>query len=135
MTTEEASAFCRALRSDAPSLPDHAQIFAPFIGSWDLVVRWYGEAGRVTRTEAGEWHFAWVLEGRGIQDVWIVPPRARRARGRLYEYGTSIRFYDPALEAWQSTWSAPCMASCAPSPHENWAAWWFWKRRRAPRRP
>ena len=107
MTTEDALAFCRALRSDAPSLPEQAQIFAPFIGSWDLVVRWYDEAGTVIRTEAGEWHFSWVLEGRGIQDVWIVPPRAQRASGPLYEYGTSIRFYDPALGAWQSTWIGP----------------------------
>lgn len=107
MVLEAADAFCRALRSDTSSLPEPAQIFAPFIGSWDLVVRWYDEAGHVSRTEAGEWHFSWVLEGRGIQDVWIVPPRAQRASGTLYEYGTSIRFYDPVLEAWQSTWIGP----------------------------
>lgn len=107
MASDEAQAFCRALRSDASSLPEHARIFAPFIGSWDLVVRWYDEAGHVSRTEAGEWHFSWVLEGRGIQDVWIVPPRAQRASGSPYEYGTSIRFYDPALGAWQSTWIGP----------------------------
>jgi hypothetical protein len=107
MTSEEARAFCCALQSDASSIPEHAQIFAPFIGSWDLVVRWYDESDNLTRTEAGEWHFSWVLEGRGIQDVWIVPPRAQRASGSLYEYGTSIRFYDPVLEAWQSTWIGP----------------------------
>jgi hypothetical protein len=107
MTTKEAHAFCRALQSATSSLPEHAQIFAPFIGSWNLVVNWYDDVGNVVRTEEGEWHFSWVLEGRGIQDVWIVPPRAQRASGSLYEYGTSIRFYDPALDAWQSTWIGP----------------------------
>ncbi len=107
MTQGFPNSFCLALQSDGPALPEHAQIFAPFIGSWDLVVRWYDGAGKLSRTEAGEWHFAWVLEGRGVQDVWIVPPRAQRNSDTLYEYGTSIRFYDPELDAWQSTWIGP----------------------------
>jgi len=64
--------------------------------------------GKLNREERGEWHFSWILEGRGIQDVWIVPPRVERSGGAdLYEYGTSLRFYDPALKAWQSTWIGP----------------------------
>lgn len=51
------------------------RLFEPFIGSWDLDITWYGH-GAVTRRAKGEWHFAWVLEGRAIQDVWVVPPRA-----------------------------------------------------------
>jgi hypothetical protein len=95
-----------------PDLPAEQQIFAPFVGSWDLLVTWYDEGGAVRRQERGEWHFAWVLEGRAIQDVWIVPPRAERAGSRdLYEYGTSLRFFDPALGAWRSTWIGP--ARCA----------------------
>ena len=88
MSSEAERTFARALQSGSSSLPERAQIFAPFIGSWDLVVRWFDEAGALTRAEAGEWHFAWVLEGRGVQDVWIVPPRTQRARGSPYEYGT-----------------------------------------------
>jgi hypothetical protein len=107
MAPKPPNAFARALQSDAPSLPDHARLFAPFIGDWDLLVRWYDEAGGLTRTEAGEWYFSWVLEGRAIQDVWIVPPRALRATHPPYEYGTSLRFYDPAADAWQSTWIGP----------------------------
>jgi hypothetical protein len=31
-----------------------------------------------------------------VQDVWIVPPRANRlGRNDLYEYGTSLRVFDP----------------------------------------
>jgi hypothetical protein len=37
-----------------------------------------------------------------------VPPRPERAQpGDLYEYGTSLRFFDSRLNAWQSTWIGP----------------------------
>jgi hypothetical protein len=91
-----------------PSVPRDDQIFAPFIGSWNLRVKWYDAQGVTTREEAGEWHFAYVLEGRAVQDVWIVPPRGERNRGAdLYEYGASLRFFDPSLSAWRSTWIGP----------------------------
>ena len=82
-------------------------LFGQFVGSWDVDVTWH-EAGRVVRRARGEWHFAWVLEGRGVQDVWIVPPRGERTGGAdLYEYGTTLRFYDPGIDAWRSTWHGP----------------------------
>lgn len=102
--------FAEALLSDGPHerIPPEQQIFAPFIGSWDLVVRWYDEVGKISGEERGEWHFAWILEGRGIQDVWIAPRRAERShRSDLYEYGTSLRFFDEKIGAWQSTWIGP----------------------------
>lgn len=90
-----------------PDIPPAQRIFEPFIGDWDLRVTWYLDR-RVTREEAGEWSFGRVLEGRGVQDVWIVPPRSRRgANADLYEYGTSIRYYSPELDAWRSTWIGP----------------------------
>lgn len=102
--------FASALISSGPhpAIPPESRIFAPFIGGWDLIVSWFDEGGALLRRLAGEWHFAWILEGRGIQDVWIVPPRpARAAAADLYEYGTSLRFYDPGIGAWQSTWIGP----------------------------
>lgn len=104
------ASFGAALLSEMPhrSIPDEQRIFEPFIGDWDLIVSWFDETGALTRRERGEWHFAWILEGRGVQDVWIVPPRGERAgRSDLYEYGTSLRFYDEKLNAWQSTWIGP----------------------------
>ena len=110
MTTSPALAFAASLisRGPHPDIPPEQQIFAPFIGDWDFVVSWFDDNGKLNREERGEWHFSWILEGRGIQDVWIVPPRVERSGGAdLYEYGTSLRFYDPALKAWQSTWIGP----------------------------
>lgn len=104
------ASFAESLISAGPhkAIPPEQQIFAPFIGSWDLLVHWFDEAGKLSREDRGEWHFAWILEGRGIQDVWIVPPRKERAdRSFLHEYGTSLRFFDATLGAWQSTWIGP----------------------------
>jgi hypothetical protein len=94
-----------------PDLAPDDRIFEPFIGSWDLVVTWY-DGDRVTRTLDGEWHFAWVLEGRAVQDVWIVPRRGQRHAGaEPYEYGTSLRFPDPSVGGWRSTWIGPVQRS------------------------
>lgn len=98
-----------ALAADGPH-PDLAaelRLFGQFVGSWDLDVTWH-EDGCAVRSATGEWHFAWALEGRAVMDVWIVPPRSLRRRGvDLYEYGCTMRFYDPALDAWRSTWVGP----------------------------
>ena len=98
--------------------PDHASalmLFGQFVGSWDVDVTWY-ENGAPARRARGEWHFFWVLEGRAIQDVWIVPPRSERTLGGAdcYEYGTTLRFYDPGLGAWRSTWHGPMKQTVIP---------------------
>lgn len=93
------AAFCDALTASGPNadLPAVEDLFGRLVGSWDLDVRWF-EDGRETRRENGEWHFSWILDGRAVQVVWIVPSRPARAAGaKSYEYGTSVRFYDAAL--------------------------------------
>lgn len=105
-----AGVFAEALLASGPA-PGHEadlDLFGRLAGSWDLDVAWFVD-GELRRQSAGEWHFGFVLEGRAVQDVWIVPSRAQRAAGEAaYEYGTSIRFYDPGIRAWRSTWIGPC---------------------------
>jgi hypothetical protein len=55
----------------------------------------------------GEWHFGWALEGRAIMDVWITPRRSLRSQAEPYEYGATLRFFDPTIQAWRSTWIGP----------------------------
>ena len=55
----------------------------------------------------GEWHFGWVLEGRAIMDVWITPRRSLRGQENPYECGATLRFFDPTIQAWRSTWIGP----------------------------
>ncbi len=83
-------------------------LFGRFVGSWHL--EWTGRdiSGQPT-TMTGELHFGWVLGGRAVQDIWIVPGRGQPGEGQppLAFHGSTIRFYDPAIDAWRSTWIEP----------------------------
>jgi hypothetical protein len=88
----------------APEREDHLGLFGQFVGSWDF--EWIGHNGDgSTDTANGEWHFDWVLEGRAVQDVWIVPGLTGRRPGTsIGEYGSTIRAYNPAIDAWNVVW-------------------------------
>lgn len=89
-----------------PDLAEHLMLFGQFVGSWDVDVTNIAPDG--TRQEReGEWHFGWVLEGRAVMDVWITPRRSLRGEEEPYEYGASLRFFDPTIQAWRSTWIGP----------------------------
>jgi hypothetical protein len=92
----------------SPEIPESADAYGWLIGSWELEVRhyWVDVAARGIKGEA---HFAWVLEGRAVQDVWVVPRRSERT-GELDEinsYGTTLRVWDPSIQAWRVTWINP----------------------------
>lgn len=89
----------------APELADRLQLFGQFVGSWDLAVTDLDAAGVPTCRE-GEWHFGWALAGRAVADVWICPRRTPDG-GSPGEHGLSLRFYDPSIDAWRSTWMGP----------------------------
>jgi hypothetical protein len=93
-----------------PAVADRLQLFGQFVGNWDVVVTNHRPDGS-SETIAAEWHFAWALGGRAIQDVWIAPSRAERVSGgvsaRDGEWGATLRFYDEAIDAWRSTWIGP----------------------------
>jgi len=80
-------------------------LYGWLIGSWDMEVLHYRvDLGNARRR--GEIHFGWVLEGRAIQDVWIMPPPDRQPDADAM-YGTTLRVWDPALRAWRVTYVNP----------------------------
>jgi hypothetical protein len=109
--TLEDPAFLDALHATGP-LPAYAErmkLYNPLLGDWAVEVVDYDADGS-RHTGQGEWHFAWVLEGRAIQDVWIAPPRDRRAPGQSLQgnrYGTTLRVYDAEKDVWHVTWINP----------------------------
>jgi hypothetical protein len=85
-------------------IPEEADLYSWLIGSWDLDVHHY--AG-VRVSLKGEVHFGWVLEGRAVQDVWIMP-RERAHVGKANNmFGTTLRVWDASIQAWRIIWVNP----------------------------
>jgi hypothetical protein len=87
---------------------DGSGFFGQFIGAWDIAWEGVADDGRPA-TGRGLLTFGWVLGGRAVQDVWVVeldpdPDGTPRSGGF---HGTTVRFYDPAMGAFRSTWIEP----------------------------
>ena len=76
-------------------IPDEYDWFAPLLGDWDCDYYDEPEEGR-KRHVAGEWIFRRILEGTGIQDVFIFPSRETMQSNPQPdgEYGTSLRMFN-----------------------------------------
>lgn len=84
-----------------PAYADKLMLFGRLVGSWHCDGRFLHPDGGVRESHRGEWHFGWALEGRAIQDVLISPPREELQAGEeFFEYGTTVRIYDPRRDAW-----------------------------------
>ena len=94
----------------APEIPESADIYGWLVGSWELDVRVYWGMDVSGRGLKGEAHFGWALEGRAIQDVWIMPRVEERTPNldkQMNMYGTTLRVWDPSIQAWRITWTNP----------------------------
>ena len=89
-----------------PDMAEDLKLFGQFVGAWDVAVTNIAPDGTREQMD-GEWHFGWVLEGRAILDVWTAPRRSLRDQAEPYEYGVTLRFFDPDTRAWRSTWIGP----------------------------
>jgi hypothetical protein len=98
----------------APDRADKLGLYGFLVGSWETTVIAHEEGG-ATHTNHGEIHAGWVLEGRALQDVWMLPNRAERRAAAVPPqlpvtgdwYGTTLRVYDPGIDAWHILWSNP----------------------------
>jgi hypothetical protein len=94
-----AQSFIDALASDGPAADraDKMKLYGWLIGRWTMDATVHLDDGS-RQQGCGEIYFGWALQGRAIQDVWILPG---------VFYGTTLRVYDPALDAWHVLWSDP----------------------------
>ena len=106
--TLNADPLVSALHARAPHEPlsDQLDLFGRFVGAWDLEWQVTGKDGHDVIVR-GELSFGWVLDGRAVQDVWRVPVDPADALHMRAFHGTTVRFYDPAIGAWRSTWLDP----------------------------
>jgi hypothetical protein len=96
------------LHSDGPfpQSADHLTLFGQFVGDWELEATLYNPDGSSVAGR-GEWHFGWILDGRAIQDVYILRPVNGRVDAAPIAYGTSLRCYDTKVDAWRVAYMNP----------------------------
>jgi hypothetical protein len=95
-------------RSRSPEIPESADVYGWLVGSWDLEVLHYRAIDLRSRNIQGEAHFGWVLEA--IKDVWIMPNFGHRNSDTDRAnnmYGTTLRLWDPDIQAWRIRWMNP----------------------------
>ena len=104
--------FLEALTAPGPSPGDgrNGDLYDGLIGDWDAEVVDRLPDG-TERRQSAEMHFVRVLEGRAVQDLWIVPAIRERGSTKKPEkgnrYGTTLRVYDAKLDVWRVTWWNP----------------------------
>jgi hypothetical protein len=113
--SDRGGSFGAALCAPGPAadFAEKLRLYGQFVGSWEAEAQAF-LPDRSTRKHFWEIHFSWVLEGRAIQDVWVTPPRHGPRVGESQpwgtftnQYGTTLRIYDPKLDAWRVTWIDP----------------------------
>ena len=92
-----------------PSLGDQAKVFGRLVGTWDVEYTDFSKEGKITH-RSGELIVGWVMDGRAIQDIWIVNPWGAHKEREVY---TDLRYFDPKSQTWPATFIDPEHASVA----------------------
>jgi len=109
--TDPRFAMIAALRAGAPhrSLGEHARVLGQLIGSWDVEYMDIAKDGKAIH-RSGELRVGWVLDGRAIEDLWIVYPSES---GKEREVYADVRYFDPKSQTWPAIFIDPQDASFA----------------------
>ena len=85
--------FLNALGTEKANENTDLSLYARFVGDWEFTMTTYDENRQVEDTKEGEWLFSYVMDGYGIQDMFICPKRGLWTKDdTLYgDYGTTIR--------------------------------------------
>jgi hypothetical protein len=95
-----------------PERDTKLKLYAWFVGDWTFDITTTLDDGS-THAGQGEIHAGWVLQGRAIQDVWMIPrlrdrkPDIAQLPGAGNWYGTTLRIFDPNIDAWHILWNDP----------------------------
>ena len=96
-------------RGPHPSLGEQERVFSRFVGTWQVEYMDVMKDGtQLHRT--GLFIVGWIMDGRAIQDLWIVDPTPSHAEREVY---ADIRYFDPKTLTWPSVFFDPEHASMA----------------------
>jgi len=81
-----------------PSLGEQAKVFGRLVGTWNVEYTDFHKDGKETH-RSGELIVGWVMDGRAIQDFWVVYPSGAHKEREVY---TDLRYFDPKFGTWPS---------------------------------
>jgi hypothetical protein len=84
-----------------PAQRDALMTFGRFVGSWDMRVQFFDEAGELMWDGPAEWSFSWVLDGRAVQDVLVFPAVDGSLEPGKRGIGSTLRYLDPTTQTWR----------------------------------
>lgn len=95
--------------SPHPSLGDQAQVPGRLVGTWDVEYTTYAKDGKPS-LRTGEFIVEWVMDGRALQDLWIVHPSGTRKEREVY---SDLHWFDAKARTWRSAFVDPEHGSVA----------------------
>jgi hypothetical protein len=110
-TPDPRFAMITELRAAGPSatLGNHAEVLRHLIGTWDVQYMDIPKSGKaIYRT--GQLLVGWVMDGRAMEDLWIVNPSDP---GKDREVYADVRYFDPKSGTWPAVFIDPQIASIA----------------------
>lgn len=90
-------------RGPHPSLGDEPKALGRVVGAWDVEYTDYLKDGTASH-RTGEFIVGWVLDGRGVQDLWIVNPTGV---GKDREVYTTLYYFESKSRTWHATFVDP----------------------------
>src|SRR4030095_12667843 len=95
--------------SPNPSLGDQAQVLGRMVGTWEVEYTDFAKDGKATH-RAGEFIVSWVMDGRAVQDLWIVDPSGKRKDREVY---STLHYFDAKSRTWHAIFVDPEHGSIA----------------------
>lgn len=100
-----------ALRATGPhaSLGDHARVLGQLVGTWDVEYMDIAKDGKALH-RSGELRVGWIMDGRAIEDLWIVYPSEPGNEREIY---ADVRYFEPKSATWPAIFIDPQAATVA----------------------
>lgn len=92
-----------------PSLGDQAKVLSRLVGTWDVVYTDFMKDG-TTLHRTGEFMVGWIMDGRALQDLWIVDPWGKHKDREVY---TDVDYFDAKSRTWHAVFVDPQDGSVA----------------------
>ena len=92
-----------------PSLGDQAKVLGRLVGTWEVEYTDFMKDG-TTLHRTGEFMVSWIMDGRALQDLWIVDPWGKHKDREVY---TDVHYFDAKSRTWHATFVDPQDGSVA----------------------